>query len=439
MDFLCIGLSHRTAGVALREKLAFPETQQVEILRSLEGISEKMLISTCNRVELFAVASSIETARLAIHAAMQREIGPDIFGHLYEHQGEAALVHLFRVSASLDSMVIGESQILGQVKESVELARRMGTAKGELMRAAAAAFSCAKRIRTETGIGRLALSMASAAIQLADKIFGSIAGKSVLIVGAGEMGRLAARHLLSGGGKIIIINRTLVRAEELAAELQADAKPFEQLPELLVWADLVVCSAASQRPIFTKENVSAATRHRRFRPLFMVDLAVPRDIAPDVNDLDGVYAYDVDDIQKVVAETSAARAIEAAKAEAIIAEEVAHFVRDRAIRESPLVAELRSRAHAIAKSEAERTVAQLGPSLTEKHRRSIESMAMAIVNKLLHQPTTKLRAVSRDPDQRLAGAAAELFGLGGEALNPSEVDDESLEREEESAATGAKR
>lgn len=413
MEFVCIGLSHRTASIALREKLALPESQQLELLRSLETVTEAMLISTCNRVELFSITSSLERARECIHTAMTREVGPEVINHLYEHHGEAALVHLFRVAASLDSMVVGESQILGQVKDAVDLAQRAGVAKAELLRACSAAFACAKRVRSETGIGRMATSMASAAVKLASKIFGSVAGKSVLMVGAGEMGQLAARHLKSlGADSIVIANRSFDRAQELAQLVQGEARPFDALPELLIWADLIFCSAASARPIFTQVNVSAALKHRKFRPLFMVDLAVPRDVAADVNQLDGVYAYDVDDIQKVVGETLSARAMEAVKAEAIIAEEVAKFVRDRAIREgSPILAQLRARAYDIARSEAERTLSQLGKSLDEAQRRSIEAMGVAIVNKLLHQPTTKLRAVSLAMDQRLAGAAAELFGL----------------------------
>jgi glutamyl-tRNA reductase len=234
-------------------------------------------------------------------------------------------------------------------------------------------------------------------------------------VGAGEMAELAGRHLAqAGASEITLVNRTYARAEALASELAAKAAPFEDLFKLLGQVDVVVCTTASPRHIFTKENVHAVLKPRKHRPLFMVDLAVPRDIAPEVNTLEGVYAYDVDDIQKVVAENAAQRSQEAAKAEIIVAEEVARFVKARAVREGvPVLAQLRQRAEQIARAEAEKTVSALGDALTEKQRKSVEAMAFAIVNKLLHQPTAKLRAVHSDEEDRtrLAGAAAELFGL----------------------------
>jgi glutamyl-tRNA reductase len=243
----------------------------------------------------------------------------------------------------------------------------------------------------------------------------------VLLVGAGEMAELAAKHLLeAGAAKLQIANRTLSRGEALAQQVRGEAVPFTEVHGLLEKVDMVVCSTASPTPIFTRENVAPALKARRHRPLCMVDLAVPRDIAHGVNDLDGVYAYDVDDIQKVVAENSAARLQEAAKAEVIISEEIARFSRSRAVREGvPVLAQLRKRAEQIARAELERTFGNLGDSLTEKQKKSLEAMSMAIVNKLLHEPTNRLRSVTLDGDQRLAGAAAELFGLGDQAAPSS--------------------
>lgn len=415
MELLCVGLSHKSAPVEVRERLALSAEQLEQVLKALgDATTEAMVVSTCNRVEFYVAAPSAELGREKVVEQVARLGGPEALHHLYEQHGEGAVVHLFRVAASLDSMVVGEPQILGQVKEAFERAQQVGSVRGELARACQAAFGSAKRVRSETAIGRAATSMASAAVQLAKKIFGELAGKTVLIVGAGEMAELAARHMVTAGaGRILVANRTLERGIELAKLVNGTAHPFDELASLLVAADVVISSTASPVPIFTRDMVASILRARRHRMLLMVDLAVPRDIAPDVNTLENVYTADVDDIQEIVAENSAARAAEATKAEAIVAEEVARFVRARAVREGvPVLAQLRARGEQIAQAELERTLAHLGAALTEKQRKSVEAMAHAIVNKLLHQPTAKLRAVRPDEDQnRLAGAAAELFGL----------------------------
>ncbi|MGQ0504282.1 MAG: glutamyl-tRNA reductase [Myxococcaceae bacterium] len=413
MELLCIGLSHKSAPVSVRERLALSEDRQLETLKALQQSgAEAFLVSTCNRVEFYVAGQG--TLRSDTRNLIASVAGTEALDHLYEHEGDAALTHLFRVSSSLDSMVLGEPQILGQVKEAYELARSNGLARGELSRACQAAFASAKRVRSETGIGRAAISMASAAVSLAQKMFGSLSGRTVLLVGAGEVAELAARHLkTAGASNLYVINRTLSRAEALAADVGAQAKPFEDLIPLLVPADVVICSTASPTPILTAERVAPILKARKFRPLFMVDLAVPRDIDPPVGKLAGVYAYDVDDIQKVVHENEAARASEAARAEVIISEEISRFIRDKGIRDGvPVLAALRARADQIARSELEKTLSQIGEALTEKQRRSVEAMASAIVNKILHPPTAKLRAVGAEDDaNRLAGAAAELFGL----------------------------
>ncbi|PTL77421.1 glutamyl-tRNA reductase [Vitiosangium sp. GDMCC 1.1324] len=415
MEFLCIGLSHRTAPLSVRERLALPEDRQVELLQHLaQAPNEALLVSTCNRVELYLAAPDMNQVRESARGALQQLGGPETLEHLYEHRGEDALVHLFRVSASLDSMVLGEAQILGQVKDAFERGQGSGAVRGELTRVCAAAFGCAKRVRTETAIGRAATSMASAAVALASKVFDGLRDKTVLLVGAGEMAELAARHLKQAGAtRLFVANRTLSRAESLAAEVGATARPFEELFTLLTAADVVVCSTASPLPLFTKENVGAVGKARKYRTLFMVDLAVPRDIAPEVGELDWVHAYDVDDIQKFVADNAAARAEEAQKAGVLVAQEVARFVRDKAVRNGvPVLAQLRQRGEAIARAEVERTLSSIGDGLTDKQRKSVEAMARAIVNKLLHEPTARLRAVGPEHEgNRLAGAAAELFGL----------------------------
>lgn len=426
MELLCVGLSHKTAPVAVRERLALTPERQAELLQTLARVGEAMLVSTCNRVELYVAPTDPNTARDAVLSVLSSYGGNDALSHLYEHHADAALVHLFRVASSLDSMVLGEAQILGQVKDAFELAQKVGSVKGDLGRACQAAFAAAKRVRTETSIGRAATSMASAAVQMASRVFGSMKGRTVLVVGAGEISELAGRHLAAAGAsRILVANRTFERAQALATELKAEPRKLDELSQLLVEADVVVTSTASPTPIFTKESVSASLKPRRHRPLVMVDLAVPRDIAADVNKLDNVYAYDVDDIQQLISENSAARAAEAARAEVLIAEEVSRFARARSVREqTPVLQQLRAHAEQIAKAEVEKTLAALGPGLSDKQKKSVEAMGRAIVNKLLHEPTNKLRAVSDDTteNERLSGAAAELFGLGSEEEKASAAD-----------------
>lgn len=415
MEFLCIGLSHRTAPLSVRERLALPEPQQVEVLQRLaQAPTEALLVSTCNRVELYLAAPDVGRARETVHEQLLALGGPETLEHLYEHKGEDALVHLFRVSASLDSMVLGEAQILGQVKDAFERGQGAGAVRGELTRVCAAAFGCAKRVRTETAIGRAATSMASAAVALASKVFDGLGDKTVLLVGAGEMASLAARHLKqAGAGHIRVVNRTRARAESLANEVGGTAHPFDALFMLLGSVDVVVSGISSPEPLFTRENVAKALGARRSGPLVMVDLAVPRNIAHEVDSLEQVRVHDLDDIQRFVAHNEAVRAEEARKARVLVGEEVARVLRDRAVREGvPVLCRLRQRAESIARTEAERTLAALGEGLTDKQRKSVEAMARAIVNKLLHEPTARLRTLEAGPEgKQLSGLVADLFGL----------------------------
>jgi glutamyl-tRNA reductase len=408
-------MSYRTAPVSVRERLVMSEARRVELLRRLEEVpAEALLISTCNRVELYLASPDPALARQRAREELGRLGGPEVLDSLYEHRGQAALTHLFRVASSLDSMVLGEAQVLGQVKEALERSLEAGTVRGELSRTFAAAFRCAKRVRTETAIGSAATSMASAAVALASKAQGGLEDKTVLLVGAGEMAELAARHLARAGtGRLLVVNRTLSRAESLAAEVGGTAHPFQELFTLLASADVVVSGTSSPVPLLTRENVAAALATRPHRPLVLVDLAVPRDIAPEVGMLEQVRVHDVDDIQRFVAHNAAARAEEARKADELVAQEVERFLRERAVREGmPVLSRLRQRADAIARAEVERTLSVLGEGLTDKQRRSVEAMGRAIVNKLLHEPTARLRTVGAAQEGvLLAGVVAELFGL----------------------------
>ena len=415
-ELLCIGLSYRTAPLTVRERLALPGEEQVALLQRLgQAPSEALLISTCNRVELYLATPDAARAREQAREELGRLGGPEVLGQLYEHQGEAALTHLFRVASSLDSMVLGEAQVLGQVKDALEHSHAAGTVHGELSRMFAAAFRCAKRVRTETAIGMAATSMASAAVALASTAWNGLAERTVLVVGAGEMSALAARHLKRAGvGRLVVVNRTLARAEALASEVGGTARPLEELSTLLASADVVVSGTSSPVPLFTRENVAPVLETRQ-RPLVMVDLAVPRDIAPEVGWMKRVRVLDVDDIQRFVLENAAARAEEARKAETLVAEEVARFMRERAVRDGvPVLSRLRQHADTIARAEVERTLATLGETLSDKQRKSVEAMARAIINKLLHEPTARLRAVGTEQeDALLAHVTAELFGLHG--------------------------
>jgi glutamyl-tRNA reductase len=415
---VCLGLSHKTAPLAVRERMALPKEEQLAVLQRLgTAPTEALFVSTCNRVELYRVGAGEDVVE-ALRAELTLLGGPEVLPHTYLLQGEEALRHLFRVASSLDSMVVGEPQILGQVKEAFEFAQTVGAARAELARVFGAAFAAAKRVRTETDLGRAAVSMASAAVQLASKVFGGLEGKTVLLVGAGEMSELAGRHLASAGaGHLLVTNRTEERAEALAAVLGGVPLPFDALGSALLQADVVVCTTASPSPIISRDLVASTLKARRHRPLFLVDLAVPRDVDAEVNSLDNVYAYDVDDIQKVLEENTALRSEAAARAEALIAEDVARFLRERAIREGlPVLAQLRARAEAIRKAELERALANLPTPLTPAQAAIVTAMTAAIVNKVLHQPTVKLRAVSPDEAANpLAEAVAELFGLDAES------------------------
>jgi len=411
---VCVGLSHHTAPVNVRERLALPDERQTELLQAMaQAPAEALLISTCNRVELYVLGPG-DDLQDRTRAALARAAGDDLLPYLYAHRGEAAVLHLFRVAASLDSMVLGEPQVLGQVKDAFEQAQRMGAARGELTRICAAAFGSAKRVRTETDLGRAATSMASAAVVMARHVFDGLDGKTVLLVGAGEMAELGGKHVLSAGAsRVLVTNRTFERAEALAASLGGQAVPFERLEESLVLADMVVCTTASPAPLITREKVARVLKPRRHRPLILVDLAVPRDVDPDVSTLDGVYAFDVDDIQKVVDQNQAARTAAAASAEVLVSEEVGRYIRQRAVREQvPVLAQLRARAEQIRRAELERAMANLSAPLGPEQLKVIEAMTSAIVNKMLHQPTARLRAVEAG-DSELADAAAELFGLDG--------------------------
>ncbi|MBE0618803.1 MAG: glutamyl-tRNA reductase [Proteobacteria bacterium] len=420
MEIIVVGLSHKSAPVEIREKVAFAADCLQEALRRVRdvpAVHEGVIVSTCNRVEIYAAARHSEEGvegLLRFMADYHRVPDPDLRPHLYVYAGPDAVRHVFRVASSLDSMVVGEPQILGQVKDAYEKAAD-GSATGLVLnRFMHKAFSVAKRVRTETRIAQSAVSISFAAVELARKIFGSLEGKHVLVVGAGEMCELAATHLMENGVRgVQVTNRTLARAEALAEKFNGKAVPFEEFRYHLPEVDIVISSTGAPNLVVDVEDVRAAMKARRQKPMFLIDIAVPRDIDPRVNDLPNVYLYDVDDLQGVVESNKKERAKEADKAEQIVADEVQGFLSWlKTLEVTPTIRALRGRFEAIRQAEFEKTLKAFGDGLSDKQRRSIEAMSQAIVNKILHEPTLYLKRQAEDPELEVSiEAVRQLFGL----------------------------
>jgi glutamyl-tRNA reductase len=419
MHIVVVGLSHHTAPVEIRERLAFAPTAMEKPLRQvveLPIVGEALIVSTCNRVELYAATKEPDAAVAALRHFLADYHGiplEEIEQHLYDYQGEDAIRHLFRVASSLDSMIIGEPQILGQIKTAYGYAVEFKTAGPILNRFLHKAFSVAKRVRTETGIASSAVSVSFAAVELARKIFDRIDDKGVMIIGAGEMCELAARHFVSNGvSRVLVTNRTFERAEKLAAEFQGRAVPFEQFTEHLASVDIVMTSTGAPTCILGYKQMEEVLRRRKNRPMFLIDIAVPRDIDPKVNDLDNVYLYDVDDLQGVVQANLKERQKEAHRAEAIITEEIGQFhIWLANLQVKPTIIALRKRFEEISAQELAKTFSNQ-KDLTEAQRRGIEVMASAIINKILHRPTAVLKRTQQDSSgEDYVDAVRELFDL----------------------------
>ena len=413
MTLVSIGVSHKQAPIAVREQLAIPGDEleaRLKKLRALPGVQEALLVSTCNRVEIFALAHSRDASQDLLH-----QLGPVAAGHAVTRFDDEALRHLFRVAASLDSMVVGEAQILGQVKEAAALAQAAGALGPELTRALQRATSTARRVRTETEIARGAVSVSSIAVQLAHKLLGELHGRSVLLLGAGEMAQLAARELRQQGcAELLVANRSPAKAEELAREVNGVPVSLAELPALLERVDVAVCSTGATSFVITAEMMTRALKARRYRPIFLVDLTLPRNVDPRANELENVYVYDLDDLEGVAAQNRGLRESHVGKAEAIVEEELKAFLQQARERSAvPVLARLRQHAEQVAKAEVEKTLGTLR-ELDEKEQKAVRAMAQAIVNKLLHAPTSRLRDEAGEGP--LHDAAAELFGLAaGEA------------------------
>ncbi len=436
MNIIIVGLSHKTAPVEIREKISFPQSKMGEALFRLsnyDGIEESLIISTCNRVEIYAVARDIDNGIAQIKRFLQESNSTiketEFIPHLYIYTAEDAVRHIFRVAASLDSMVVGESQILGQLKDAFECALSHKCTKVILNRLLKKAISVAKKIRTETKIAESAVSVSSVAVELAIKIFGSLENKRVLLVGAGEMAELASRHLLNNGVKnIVVTTRTYERAMELASEFKGDAIRFEDFPKEMVRTDILICSTSAPMYIIKYEDIQRIIHERKNRPVFLIDISVPRNIEPRINEIDNIYLYDIDDLQTVVSANLKEREKEATKAEEIIIAEVTTFTDwIRTLDVVPTIVALREKVEEIRRAELEKTLSKLR-DISDEERKSIEGLTNSIVNKILHAPLVALKHRSNSSDGSLyVEITRRLFDLDRDL--PHQEQDEEKDEE----------
>jgi glutamyl-tRNA reductase len=401
MNLVAVGLNHRTAPVEVREKVSFPEAvigEALEALLANYAVNEAAIISTCNRVELMAVVSEAEKGVWEVKRFISEYHGiplETLDEHLYTHTAEDAVRHLFRVASGLDSLVMGEPQILGQIKDAYSFSVHNNAAGAVVNKLFHKAFSVAKRIRTETRIGASAVSISYAAVELAKKIFGVLANKSVMLIGAGEMAELAARHLKSAGVKeILITNRTYEKAVELARSFAGTSIMFGEFLHHLKHTDIVIASTASPTFIIKPEHLADVMKERKNSPMFFIDISVPRNIDPLVNTVQNAYVYDVDDLKGVVEANIKERTKEAEEAERIVDEEIGAFYRwVSSIDVLPTIVALQRRLEEIRKGELEKALGAL-PGITEKERSTLDALTKAIIKKILHQPLVLIKKES---------------------------------------------
>jgi glutamyl-tRNA reductase len=428
-----IGVNHKSAPLDLRERLAIPESRLPDACRELAafpGIEEALVISTCNRVELIAhTTNGHADLRGFLHSHFQltpEELDP----HLYELREKDAVRHIFRVASSLDSMVVGEAQILGQVKEAYATARAVGAVRGQLDQLFTRAFAVAKRVRTETEVGSSSVSIASVAVELAKKIFGTLQGKTVFVVGAGKMSELAARHLMAHGcASIFVSNRTYDRAVGLAHKFNGQAIKFDDLYDSCDRADIVITSTGSPHAIFRREHGEQFLARRKNRPMFFIDIAVPRDVSPDMAKLDGIFTYDIDDLQQAVSSHVADRRKEAERAEAIVIHEVERFeARLHTLDVVPTIVSLQDHLETIRQAEIDRVRSRLG-HLTPDQEIAVEAMTRGIINKVMHTPITTLKTAAKEAEATtVIDVVRRLFNLHEKESEPKDPSGKDAER-----------
>jgi glutamyl-tRNA reductase len=420
-----VGVSHREAPLAVRERLAVDKDSVAGLLKNLADgaeVREALCVSTCNRTEVYAVAKTsneadVRSAQRRVVDVLERFAEANgaggIVPYLVTQSGKSAVRHLFRVAASLDSLVIGEPQILGQVKDAFDTAKSAGTLGHYLERAMSRAFHVAKRVRTETDVGAGQVSVASVAVDLARQIFGDLGGRTALLLGAGEMAEGAAKLLVKCGAKLTVVNRSPERGAELAREFGGAARPWEQLPQALVQADVVVASTSAKHFIVTRELAAQAIKARKGKSLFFIDIAVPRDVDPAVNKLDNAYVYDIDNLSDIVAQSMDGRKKEAERAEALVGYEADAFESWTDARNvTGTIVALRAKVRASLETELDKTLSGRLKHLPEPDRQALSRMVEAAVNKLLHTPVSRIKAMAKDPrGDDFVQAVHELFDL----------------------------
>jgi glutamyl-tRNA reductase len=419
MNLVLVGINHRTAPVEVRELLNFQESRLAAALADLlrrEGILEALILSTCNRVEVAIEAQDQVKADPIVRSFLAEYHHYDVNAYdryLYWYRQEEVVRHLFRVASSLDSMILGEPQVLGQMKQAYATARRVGALNGTLNEVVNQSLAVARRIRRETAIGTTAISVSYAAVELAKKIFGSLKGKTIFVIGAGKMSELAAKHLLrSGASAIFVSNRTFDRAQELAKVFHGTAIRFEELFDHIDKADVVISSTGAPHFVVSKGQAEQLLAARKNRPMFFVDIAVPRDIDPAVNELDNAYVYDIDDLAQVVDANKKQRLREAVWAEQIIDEEVPKLLRRLASRDVvPTIVALEERLSRIRESETDRFRGRLS-SLSPEQRQTVDALTRGILNKILHGPITELKSGAGHPEQgAMEHLIRKIFGV----------------------------
>ena len=431
MHLIVVGLSHKTAPVEIRERLAVPESRLGEALARLcsyPGVKEGILLSTCNRVEVYSVVEDVDTGYGRIqefladtHLSLSSE---QLTPHLYWHTGDRAIAHLFRVASSLDSMIIGESQILGQLKDAFEVALAHKTTGVIMNKVVKKAISVAKRVRTETKIAEMAVSVSYAAVELAKKIFSNLHEKTVLLVGAGLMAELAAKHLIANGvGHVRITTRTPQHAVDLAEKFGGTAVPFDQFKDDMASADIVLVSTGAAHYLVGAEDVHRAVQERMNRPMFLIDISVPRNIDPAVRHVDNAFLFDIDDLKHRVEQNRAERVHEAEKAERMVIEEVT-MILDwmKSLEVTPTIVALRNRVEDIKRAEVEKVLGRLG-HLSAQDRELVEGLASSIVNKLIHRTMVTLKnEINSSSGPAFVEAARQFYALDRPAASTQQTE-----------------
>lgn len=433
MSIVLVGVNHKTAPVEVRELLAFSDEGCAQGLRSLvdgEVVREGLIVSTCNRVEVVTATPNEQmhegAVRITEFLSRSRDLPSKFFAdHLYEHVDDQAVRHLFRVASSLDSMVVGEPQVLGQVRRAYSLALEAGTAGRVLNRLVHHAFHVAKRVRSETGIAASAVSISYMAVELGKKIFNSLTGRTVLLIGAGEMAELSARHLVNAGvSRVLIANRTTESAQRLAADFGGEAVEFDRLADHLADADIVLCSTGASDYVVTTEMARNALARRRNRPAFFIDISVPRNIDPAIGKLANLFVFDIDDLEAVIASNIREREHEAERAELIVDSEVMQFQQAlRVLDIGPTLGALRQKLQNIARAEMVRQRNRLG-QLTPEQESAIEAVLMSAVNKISHPVLTHMRRSYKTSDSESIQAWRDIFGLEDQELTSAKFEDE---------------